>query len=484
MCGRGLRYGIYFLLSLLITTLATLAKPDAGVLDLPFDKLVIFLNGGEERTVLGGKLDGATVSFRQSGRPDLILPWDTIKAVLPVFPRDGSGTIEEIQKAIAILKDSREGLPGRGELSEESIRKWEGLIADILKHREEEKKQALAKQESDIQRAALEQAKSEKEAAEQERKKKIEAAKLKIEKYDQLPQRKDLEEAVELCAGLSKLDIETIPNFTNANEYWKRCLALPNDVSMPKALDKDRAVEISFPIEASSVGPIISGLLWVLLLLPPLLVLQSSSKVVSLLQERALLGAGIWLLVGLVSGGIFYFLFFTSHDENERRGISQNEQTATRLAWQGIGNVKSKGVTRFAEVTEVPASEFLAELVAVIKNPEGNSGWVPILTDSKEPGIHLVIPARIKWFSLPLRISFAIPTPKQEIAFVVTGAHVGPFSVGVGVGAWLWEQIAPAYQAVGVGLGLDQGVKLSLLSPDKLMISLPEVQSNEKKPNL
>jgi hypothetical protein len=45
---------------------------------------------------LAGKLDGATVSFSQSGRPDLILPWDTIKAVLPVFPRDGSGTIEEI----------------------------------------------------------------------------------------------------------------------------------------------------------------------------------------------------------------------------------------------------------------------------------------------------------------------------------------------------------------------------------------------------
>jgi hypothetical protein len=36
-------------------------------------------------------------------------------------------------------------LPGRGELSEESIRKWEGLIADILKRKEEEKKQALAK---------------------------------------------------------------------------------------------------------------------------------------------------------------------------------------------------------------------------------------------------------------------------------------------------------------------------------------------------
>jgi hypothetical protein len=320
MCRRGLIHGAYLALSLFITTIAALAKPDAGVLDLPFDKLVIFLNGTEERTVLAGKLDGATVSFSQSGRPDLILPWDTIKAVLPVFPKDGSGTIEEIKKAISILKDSREGLPGRGELSEQSIRKWEGLIADILKRREEEKKQALAKQEADIQRAALEQANSEKEAAEQERKKKIEAAMVKIEKYDQLPQRKDVEEAVELCAGLSKLDLESMPNFSNANEYWKRCLALPIDVSMPRPLDMDKTVEISFPIEASSIGPMITGVLWVLLLLPPLLLLKSLSKVTSLLQERALLGAGLWLVVGLVSGGIFYFLFFTHHDEG--RGIS------------------------------------------------------------------------------------------------------------------------------------------------------------------
>jgi len=481
MGRRGLRHGTYFALSLLITTLATLAKPDAGVLDLPFDKLVIFLNGGEERTVLAGKLDGATVSFSQSGRPDLILPWDTIKAVLPVFPKNGSGSIEEIKKAISILKDSREALPGRGELSEQSIGKWEGLIADIIKRKEEEKKQALAKQEADIQRAALEQANSEKETAEQERRSKIEAIKVQIDKYDQIEQRKGVEEAVELCAGLSRLDMESIPNSSQANEYWKRCLALPNDVSMPRALDKDKTVEISFPIEASSIGPMITGLLWVLLLLPPLLVLQSLSKVTSLLQERALLGAGIWLLVGLVAGGIFYFLFFTNY--NEGRGISQIEQTATRLAWQGIGNVKDKGVTRFAEVTEVPTNEFLAELVAAVKNPEGNSGWVPLLAESKEPGIQLIIPARIKWFSLPLRISFAMPAPKQAIAFVVTGAHVGPFSVGVGVGQWLWEQIEPAYQAVGVGLGLDQGVKLMLLSSDKLMISLPEVQSKEKKLN-
>jgi len=481
MGRRRLRHGAYFVLSLFITTLAALAKPEAAVLDLPFDKLVILLNGGEERTVLAGKLDGATVSFSQSGRPDLILPWDTIKAVLPVFPKDGSGTIEEIQKAISILKNSREALPGRGELSEQSIRKWEGLIEDILKRREEEKKQALAKEEADIQRAALEQANFEKEAAEQERKKKIEAAKVKIEKYDQLSQRKEVEEAVELCAGLSKLEIESISNFSNANEYWKRCLALPIDVSMPRALDKDKAVEISFPIEANSVGPMLTGLLWVLLLLPPLLVLQSLSKVTSLLQERALVGAGIWLLVGLGAGGISYFLFFTNHDEG--RGISQIDQTATRLAWQGIGNMKDKGVTRFAEVTEVPTNEFLAELVAAVKNPEGNSGWVPILTDSKEPGIQLIIPARIKWFSLPLRISFAIPAPKQAITFGVTGAHVGSFPVGSRVGEWIWEQVAPAYQVVGVGLGLDQGVKFMLSSPDKLMISLPEVLSKEKKLN-
>ena len=467
--------------SLLITTAGAFAKPDAGALNLPFEKLVIFTNGGEERTVLAGKLDGATVCFSQSGRPDLILPWDTIEAVLPVFPKDSSATIEEIQQAISILKDSRDALPGRGEVSEQSVRRWEGLVTDIIKRREEEKKQALAKQEADIQRAALEQANSEKEAAEQERKNKIEAAKVKIEKYDTLLQRKEVEEAVELCAGLSKVDAESISNFSKANEYWRRCLALPTDVSLPRALDKDKTVEISFPIESGSIGPLITALLWTILLLPPLLVLQAFSRVTSLLQERALLGAGIWLSVGLVSGAVSYFLFLANHDEGKR--INPSEQMETRVAWQALGNLKDKGVTRFAEGIEVPVNEFLAELVVAIKSPDGNAGWVPLLADSKESGFHLIIPARIKWFSLPLRISFAIPTPKQAIALVVTGAHVGAFPVGVGVGEWLWEQIAPAYQAIGVGLGLDQGVKLMLLSPDKLMISLPEVRSKETKPN-
>jgi hypothetical protein len=193
------------------------------------------------------------------------------------------------------------------------------------------------------------------------------------------------------------------------------------------------------------------------------------------------LGAGIWLSVGLVSGAVSYFLFLANQDEGKR--INPSGQMETRIAWQALGNLKEKGVTRFAEGIEVPVNEFLVELVAAVKSPEGNAGWVPLLAESNEPGIHLTIPARVKWFSLPLRISFAIPTPKQAIALVVTGAHVGAFPVGVGVGEWLWEQIAPAYQAVGVGLGLDQGVKLMLLSSDKLMISLPEVRSKETKPN-
>ena len=481
MHNWALKHEIYLVFSLLITTAGAFAKPDAGALNLPFEKLVIFTNGGEERTVVAGKLDGATVCFSQSGRPDLILPWDRIEAVLPVFPKDSSATIEEIQKAISILKDSRDALPGRSEVSDQSIRRWEGLVADILKRREEEKKQALAKQEADIQRAALEQANAEREAAEQERKNKIEAAKVKIAKYDTLLQRKEVEEAVELCAGLSKLDTESISNFSKANEYWRLCLALPSDVSLPRALDKDKTVEISFPIESGSIGPLITALLWTILLLPPLLVLQAFSRVTSLLQERALLGAGIWLSVGLVSGAVSYFLFLANHDEGKR--INPSEQMETRVAWQALGNLKDKGVTRFAEGIEVPVNEFLVELVAAVKSPEGNAGWVPLLAESNEPGIHLIIPARVKWFSLPLRISFASPTPKQAIALVVTGAHVGAFPVGVGVGEWLWEQIAPAYQAVGVGLGLDQGVKLMRLSSDKLMISLPEVRSKETKPN-
>jgi len=72
--------------------------------------------------------------------------------------------------------------------------------------------------------------------------------------------------------------------------------------------------------------------------------------------------------------------------------------------------------------------------------------------------------------------------PDQEISLKATGGKIGPFSLGARGGRWIWEQIAPAYQGVVTGLGLDQGVSLQLLNTEKLLISIPEVRA-KLKPN-
>jgi len=68
-------FGIWFIITLWTAVLPVLAKPNAAVLELPFDKLIIFSNGEEERIASSGMLEGENIILKQVGRPDLILPW-------------------------------------------------------------------------------------------------------------------------------------------------------------------------------------------------------------------------------------------------------------------------------------------------------------------------------------------------------------------------------------------------------------------------
>jgi hypothetical protein len=86
----------------------------------------------------------------------------------------------------------------------------------------------------------------------------------------------------------------------------------------------------------------------------------------------------------------------------------------------------------------------------------------------------------MKWISLPVRVSFACPLPDQELLLNATGGRIGPFSVGASGGMWIWNQISPAYQGVVTELGLDQGVKLTLLNSEKLVVSIPEIRAKLK----
>jgi hypothetical protein len=150
-----------------------------------------------------------------------------------------------------------------------------------------------------------------------------------------------------------------------------------------------------------------------------------------------------------------------------------------------LANAKEKEVTRFAEKIEIPSKTFLQQIFGSMKNPdEGSAAWVPKLTRlptvGGDSGIELGVEVPLKWISLPVRVAFAGPLPDQEISLKVTGGKIGPFSVGAGGGAWIWEQTVPAYQGVVTWLGLDQGVRLILLNSEKVVVSIPEIRAKLK----
>jgi hypothetical protein len=180
-----------------------------------------------------------------------------------------------------------------------------------------------------------------------------------------------------------------------------------------------------------------------------------------------------------------YLLFFSERGSAVEPvgGIS----TETRSVWVALANVKEKEVTRFAEKIEIPSRISLQKIVGSMKNPEvGSTAWVPTLTRLPvivgDSGIEIGVEVPMKWISLPVRVSFACPLSDQELSLKPTGGRIGPFSVGVSGGMWIWNQISPTYQGVVTGLGLDQGVSLQLLNTEKLLISIPEVRA-KLKPN-
>jgi len=476
-------FKIWFITILLTAVLPVLAKPNAGVLELPFDKLIVFANGKEERTVSSGILEGDNIILKQVGRADLILPWSQIKGILPVLPKDDTSSIEDLRKAMSFLRESRDSMPNRAEVSDQSIQSWQNRVDRILQRQAEEKKQQLAKQEAEIQRAALEQAVAEKVATEAEKSRQIDIAKGKVVNYQGFRTRQEVEEATQACGKLDKSDLAIIPDYEKASEFWKRCLALPVDVAMPGGLEGQKELAVALAIDPSAHGPALTALAWVLFFVPLMVALHGLTRFLALLQERSWVGAGLWLGIGGAAGICLFLLFFSERVSGVEVGSGANAET--RAVWVALANAKDKEVTRFEEKIEIPLRVFLQKIVGSMKNPEvGSTAWVPTLTRlpavGGDSGIEIGIEVPLKWISLPVRVSFADPLPDQEVLLKAAGAKIGPFSVGAIGGAWIWEQIAPVYQGVVAGLGLDQGVKLILLNSEKLVVSIPEVRAKLK----
>ena len=476
-------FGIWFIITLWMAALPVLAKPNAAVLELPFDKLIIFSNGEEERIASSGMLEGENIILKQVGRPDLILPWSQIKAILPVLPKDDTSSVEDLRKAITFLRESRDSMPDRAEVSDQSIRAWENRVGSLIKLQAEEKKQQLAKQEAEIQRAALEQAVAEKAAKEAEKSRQIDLVSDKVANYQGFRTRQEIEEATQACGNLDKSDLVKIPNYEKASEFWKRCLALPADVAMPGSLDGQKELAVALDIDPSAHGSELTALAWFLFLVLLMVALHGLTRFMHLLQERAWLGAGLWLGIGAAAGICLFLLFFSERVSGVEASSGANAET--RAVWVALANAKDKEVTRFAEKIEVPSGFFLQQIVGRMENPDaGSSAWVPTLTRlpavGRDSGIEIGVEVPMKWISLPVRVSFVCPLPDQELLLKATGGRIGPFSVGASGGMWIWNQISPAYQGVVTELGLDQGVKLTLLNSEKLVVSIPEIRAKLK----
>ena len=488
--GQGFRMGI--LGAILVGCFAVIsnawARPEAQTLILPFEHQVIFEGSipgqVEERVVAGGKVEGGTAVFQQTGKPDLLIPWGKVQAILPILPTEDSGaSVENLRAAMKVLQSNRADWPKRPEVSESTLQKWQGRIDGILKHQEDERRKKQEEEEAKIRQAAKEQADAEIAAKEAEKSRQIDLAKGKVANYLGFRTRQEIEEATQACDKLDKLDLGKIPDYEKASEYWKRCLALPADTAMPGNLESQKEPTLVLAIDPSASGSALTALAWALFLVPLVVTLHGLTRFLALFQERAWVGAGLWLGISGAAGICLFLLFFSERGSAVEAGSGGS--TETRAVWVALANAKEKEVTRFAEKIEIPAKIFLQQVIGNMKNPDaGSTAWVPILTRLPAAGggseIEIGVEVPLKWISLPVRVSFAAPLPDQELSLKVTGGKIGPFFVGASGGAWIWEQIAPAYQGVVTGLGLDQGVRLILVSSDKVMVSIPEVRAKLK----
>jgi hypothetical protein len=249
---------------------------------------------------------------------------------------------------------------------------------------------------------------------------------------------------------------------------------------MPGVLESQKGPSIALLIDPSATGSALTVLAWVLFLVPLVLTFNGLSRLMTLLQERAWLGLGLWAGISVAAGTCLFLLFF--YDRINKVDVGSSGDLEAQMPWVALANAKEKKVTRFAEKIEIPAKSFLQQIVGNIKNPDsGSTDWVPMLTClptvGSDSGIELGLEVPLKWISLPVRISFAFPLSDQEISLKAIGGKIGPFSVGASGGAWIWEQIAPAYQGIATEFGLDQGVRLIQLNSDKLVVSIPEVRA-------
>jgi hypothetical protein len=464
------------------------AMPDLQVLSLPFKMLVVFegKNPGqmEERTVEHGFIQEGNFIFQQREKTDLLISGSKIKGIIPIYPdEDAQVSIGDLQAAVEVLKAKKTVLPEREEVSNAAITKWQKRIDRLRKDKDDAQRTKSEEIEAGLQKAAERKAAAEFAAQEADRTRKNDLAKEKIKSFQGLSSREEVLEAMQACAALSESDLANIPDYKKAKDYWDSILALPVGVAMPSSLDSKKNSDHFFVVDSAYIPRTLIAVAWLLFLIPLVLLFHSLTKFIDHVRERVWISAGAWMGTAIVSGGILY-LIFSSGDGSKIPAHSESSAENQPL-WAALTNVKDKDFTRFAEKYEVPAEIFLREVFSRMRKIDGeSSAFLPKLAhfhpEKGDSGIVIRIEVPLKWFSIPISISFAVPLPNHEISLKVTGGRIGSLPLGTGAAGWFWEQISPLYQAVPNWLGLDQGVKIMMLHAESVVISIPEVHSRIK----
>ena len=167
---------------------------DPFLRESPFQKMVVFYNPAQQRDEVrifevAEFDDEKNVIFRMEKQVPLVLPANRIQAIVPIAPDD----VAEIT-----LIDLKKGLEGCSKVNHSNpeisgnIAKWKNLVSKKEEQIAADKHQEEVRQSKAIQDAALEKAEEE-----------LAIVLKKIEFFDQLNDRKEIQEALESVKSLS-----------------------------------------------------------------------------------------------------------------------------------------------------------------------------------------------------------------------------------------------------------------------------------------
>ena len=291
----------------------------------PFEKEVVFENpktGSAERRKFHQAQSDAehNVVFESNDNPILIIARSRIRGVAPLPPAtEDPYSLEELEAGLVQAKTAA----GRTPEFHPLVKKWEEAV--------EKKRRSLAlseikrkkEQEERIQAAAIETAAEE-------------LAKLtqKIENYDQVGARGEMQEGLDSIARIRPELLPEKSKVEQAIKYWSFILGLPVAMPIPKSWPADYAAEqfilISEPVGHSFISYATLSLFSIF----GVVGLASLSRLLSAFRQREILSVLVPLICSCLAFVGLWCLFFMQPLVSEFPRKESIEALAGKTSWE------------------------------------------------------------------------------------------------------------------------------------------------------